>query len=182
MSKLPFVSKNLYSRWPCEYKWSIQPKINLFFRIIIRTSNVKCKNLSKIYFESIKLHFSSLFQLRLMTKISRLQQIALGYLLISMADSVLTALFKDRSTRILKLKSQLTFAIFAAVNHLSGSTCSKLKCVIFRRPRGYPFESDLLIHYAIALNTSIPRLTKRGILQRQVIKIEDFLRGWAQKT
>ena len=129
MSKLPFVPKNLYSRWPCEYKWSTQPKINLFFRIIIRTSNVKCKNLSKIYFESIKLHFSSLFQLRLMTKISRLQQIALGYLLISMADSVLTALFKDRSTRILKFKSQLTFAIFAAVNHLSGSTCSKLKCV-----------------------------------------------------
>lgn len=171
MLKLPFVPKNLYSRWPCEHKWSIQPKINLFFRIIIRTSNVKCKNLSKIYFESIKLHFSSLFQLRLMTKISRLQQITFGYLLISMADSVLTALFKDRSTRILKFKSQLTFAIFAAVNHLSGSTCSKLKCVffklvIFRRPRGYPFEFDLLIHYAIALNTRIPRLTKRGILQR----------------
>ena len=33
-------------------------------------------------------------------------------------NSLLTALFNN--TRILKLKSQLTFAFFAAVNHLSG--------------------------------------------------------------
>ena len=52
----------------------------------------------------------------------------------------------------------------ARVNVFQTKTCFS-KLVIFRRPRGYPFESDLLIHYAIALNTRIPRLTNHGILQ-----------------